>query len=103
MKNSSEIHSRHSAGGDNPALTASSGFLGIGHRFTNRMIVKLIRKARMEVLRQEKVSKGYGVKYTLIGGGVVTVYSTGRYQFQGTLSDRELRRLERAFAHPLDR
>ena len=64
--------------------------------FDHELVMRRIRKAGMETLSITSLSNGTGVKFILLGGAVLTVYNTGRFQVQGSASDDERKRLDRA-------
>ena len=64
--------------------------------FDHEAVKRRIRKAGMDVLTVAALSNETGMKYTLLGGPVVTVYNNGNHQVQGKVSERDRKRLQRA-------
>jgi hypothetical protein len=61
--------------------------------FDHQAVKRRIRQVGMDVLAVTALSNGTGVKYTLLGGAVVTVYNNGNHQLQGKVSDDDRERL----------
>ena len=61
------------------------------------VIERRVKKAGMEVVSRGALSNGHGTKFTLLGGGIVTVYGSGKCVIQGVLSDANRKALEHAF------
>jgi len=64
--------------------------------FNREAVIRRIRRAGFEVLASVALPNGTGMKFTLLGGPVVTVYNNGNHLVQGKVSDGDVKRIQRA-------
>ena len=60
------------------------------------LVEEIVVSSGYRILSRNELSNGTGTKYTLFGGGYLTVYKTGRYQIQGRLTTSARQALSRA-------
>ena len=60
-------------------------------------VKRRVRDAGLDVMRISELPSKLGFQYTVIGGALLVVYNTGNSDVQGKPSDKDRRRLKRAF------